>query len=1043
MAFRHHKPIEIDPIEAASAAAAPKVRQPNETAAKRKETKAPDRQDNEGPATATAANTSKTRALWEVGSMLLTGDELGSIKVWDLTDVLLDKLGPTACCAKATEDKATIPPASFGAASHHFIHYRQGPLDGVGLQAGIRFRELIDIARVLRRGEHLQTAKLESDSSDTRLHRAGLSNNGGRVLGGGKKNKRRPSGAKSSAGSQSAASSTAERSRDRSLAARRKHKLRLGRKSREQAGGASALISPRGTASDVRDGQQRARRRVGPKEQAEATLNARPDEIDPVASWTVHEDSITFMETISTPPSILTGSLDSSARLTSLDGSLLGVMAEKKSNAKTANWLFQPPPNGRNTEASARVATLEQRLKTVRHEERHPVSSGVPGNSALPTDLRAQGRSALSSLPCKAPTNGSEFGTASAELKRDCASPVPGGGAETISLSASSSVDGASREKGGVVTVERSGSLPTQSAISAVCFSRIKELTQVRVAAEASSSDKGSENPRTVEDSIEARLLSEAREGREYQGGGGARQSLTSSTVNRKGRDKRHGYHHATKSPKGASEPPLPLPQKLPPNLSAEQERKQVKRTRSMLQFLASTVTRTNGDASPETALSPSRMSQSQENEAVEGPRVMEGAQGDGCRVTSRPFTSPDIRVKGPTTKNEKLFSCDDSATTLPESIALSPASKLRHAVMMAEPYLALRITNKQLVPSIERTEGGEEGGGAGGSDEGGARGDEGGGSGNRNTGRTERGGTMPQNQGQVLPLTPTRSTANVLLTQRSAVTLASARSNRSNKPNMLPTSRPAVSTKAAVARRMAADRRRRRMDCILDGVRRIGQREAATSPLPLGGTRRDDEQDPTAEEETAGEWGTTAGAGGRGAGTVVISTRVQEVLSSFNRSVNGDDDDDNRDNEANNQTDQRVKSMRRQLDARTAARQEAIRHNERYRRAQRYDLVTLQETQLRRQEAMVGLTGPSGERFGPYSLDDVLEFQVFANHLNVHGAEHLTVMSLMENPDIQSDPYSHALLQELTRSGVLQRNQPLSLEDLMQVLVFSCFVML
>lgn len=310
--------------------------------------------------------------------------------------------------------------------------------------------------------------------------------------------------------------------------------------------------------------------------------------------------------------------------------------------------------------------------------------------------------------------------------------------------------------------------------------------------------------------------------------------------------------------------------------------------------------------------------------------------------------------------------------------------------------------------------------------------GDEGRGSDNRNTGRRAKEEILPLTLRPVLPLTHTRSAPSALLAQKSAATLKSVRSNKSNRSDASNVSRPVVSTKAAVARRTAADRRRRRMDCLLDDVRRIGEREsaAASSLLPLGGTH-DGEQDPTVEKETSGKLGTTE-TWGLGDGTVVISTRVQEVLSSFDMVVNSDDD--NRDYDPNNQIAQKAKSMRRQLDARTAAREEAIRHNERYRRAQRYDLITLQETQQRRQEAMVGLTGPSGERFGPYSLDDVLEFQVFANHLNVQGAERLTVTSLLENPDIQSDPYSHALLQELARSRVLQRNQPLSLEDLVQV---------
>lgn len=75
---------------------------------------------------------------------------------------------------------------------------------------------------------------------------------------------------------------------------------------------------------------------------------------------------------------------------------------------------------------------------------------------------------------------------------------------------------------------------------------------------------------------------------------------------------------------------------------------------------------------------------------------------------------------------------------------------------------------------------------------------------------------------------------------------------------------------------------------------------------------------------------------------------------------------------------------------------------------------------------------------FSCFSLDDVLEFRVFANHLSLPGAEQLTVRGLVENADIQADPYSQALLQELTKSGVLQWNQALSLEDLMQACVNS-----
>lgn len=68
------------------------------------------------------------------------------------------------------------------------------------------------------------------------------------------------------------------------------------------------------------------------------------------------------------------------------------------------------------------------------------------------------------------------------------------------------------------------------------------------------------------------------------------------------------------------------------------------------------------------------------------------------------------------------------------------------------------------------------------------------------------------------------------------------------------------------------------------------------------------------------------------------------------------------------------------------------------------------------------------------------MEFRVFADNLSLPGAEQLTVRGLADNADIQADPYSQALLQELIKSGVLQWNQSLSLEDLMQARFFIVF---
>lgn len=990
IAFRHRKPSESDPTEAA--AAAQRARQNEQTAVELKAATAAaegSKHEHEKQSIAGHEKPKVTTAPspWEVGSILFTGDELGSIKVWDLTDVFLDKLGPTACGAKATEDKATVPPASFGAASHHFIHYRQGPLDGVGLQAAVRFRELIDIARVLRRGEHLQTAKPETDSSDTSLRRAGL-DGGGRGRGAGKKIKR--SEAKSSASSLSTGSSTAERSRDRSSAGRRKQELGPDPKS-GQAGRSSGPLPASGAAPDAWNVKQRhgAPRPVGPKEQAEATLNAIPDDIHPVASWTGHKDCVTSMQTIPSPLSILTGSLDSSARLFSLDGSLLGAMSEKQNDRETERaWAFQPPAKGRNTEASARAAALEKTLKDVRHEERQPARSGASGTTAPPEDTPGEVRCTLSSRPSDmAPNHGSELGTTFAGSKRHRASPLPGDSdsGDGASLLAANAVDEGVEEERGEITLERRNCLQAQSAISAVCLSRISELAQGRIAEVAASSDTWSDNPlRTAEYGIEARLLSEAREGREYQRRGvSVRQA--SSDDNEESQGKRAGFHHVGRSSNVASDPP-PAP-KLPPNLTAERERKEARRTRSTVQFLSNSLNHTNGGPGSVSSFCPCIKSQSKKAAVEEGPRVTGRTQGDGSCARIRPFTSPGTRSRSPDKNKSKFLVRDGSATTLPESTGLSPAAKLRHAVMVASPYLALRLernNSNQLPPSNqgsgEENQAGVDGGGRTGRRE--AGGDDRG-VGGTSTPKNERAkrreatpvtrlAAMPPAQrfsaARMVVLTQ-RSTANMLFTQRSTATLASARSNRSNK-SCVSMTRPVVSTKTAVARRMAADRRLRRMDGILDGVRRLGHRETASRRWSLVSRAGDGDvaRSTVVEETQLGD----AKAGGRGAGAgggaVMVSARVREVLSRFERSVNGGGEDDQEDIEFNNQADQRARLMRRQLEARTAARQEAIRHNDRYRRAQRYDLVTLQETQLRRQEAMVGLAGPSGERFGPYT---------------------------------------------------------------------------
>lgn len=262
----------------------------------------PARQSPGQQASATASTSS------DVESMLITGDELGSIKVWDVTGLLRDKLGLAACVGESTKDKATVLPAS-DARQSHFIHHRAGPFDGVGPRAAVRFRELIEMAKELRRGDHVTSARPAMDSTKL-LGRAGL---GGRIQA--ENRNTGLVGTKSPTGSHGASSATdgsrdpptrapgfADCPPDRSLLAQRRRSLAtrgahepLAEQTRRRVDG--ALFQPlSSTTSDVCDGQQRAGRPAGPRAEVEAVLNAEVDSIDPVASWKGHRDSITSIQ---------------------------------------------------------------------------------------------------------------------------------------------------------------------------------------------------------------------------------------------------------------------------------------------------------------------------------------------------------------------------------------------------------------------------------------------------------------------------------------------------------------------------------------------------------------------------------------------------------------------------------------------------------------------------------------------------------------------------------------------------------------------------
>lgn len=238
----------------------------------------------------------------EVGSTLFTGDELGSIKVWDLTGVLLDKLGPVTCGASRTENKSAPSPASSSRKTHQSVHHRQGPLDGVVLQAALRFTELIEIAKSLRRGDDPPPPRPEADRNKLHLRERP----GNQVLAGTKKarpieRKLSPRGQntksvteRSSEHTVIAKTTATGRSRNRYQASRRRQAPDSERHMRKP-GESSIPASPR-VACNVSNGKHIMGQESGAQEEVEAVLNAGVDTISPVRSWAGHENSVTSMK---------------------------------------------------------------------------------------------------------------------------------------------------------------------------------------------------------------------------------------------------------------------------------------------------------------------------------------------------------------------------------------------------------------------------------------------------------------------------------------------------------------------------------------------------------------------------------------------------------------------------------------------------------------------------------------------------------------------------------------------------------------------------
>lgn len=613
--------------------------------------------------------------------------------------------------------------------------------------------------------------------------------------------------------------------------------------------------------------------------------------------------------------------------------------------------------------------------------------------------------------PFPAPTDDSAVARSVSALRRERAD-LEGAAGATGATGTTTSVDGA----GELGRLGERESQHTRSALSLACLSRIKEVPQVRPSSIRDSSEAESGSQETSQETIDARLMHEVREEQNYQPPAGGKSSrpwtteaLGSSPTGGGGA----GGHGGEWWPStGAWEsPPRGT---VHPHLSVELQNKHAKRTRSALQFLSSGISRTGGsDRHPdrqvtetgEEAVAAFLNEQKRTPQATRAKPGSTKSGGEAHRSSidngGRPLTCPAAGLAIRTGCSQGEESADHSCSTRETALSKSySAPTIPDVVTTMAPTMTLRL-----------------------------------------------GYGSPQKLKEQA-VASARSKGGVMSTQRSTASLASARSAKSGRSN-------ASSVGSECARRITADRRRRRMDGIIHGVRRITEQDNTTRDATIPSTHArprscssllrihdqgagsfHDDDDDDVEKEFVAASGRVPREGARVAGegaAVVVSTRVRDALSRFDRFVHDGDDRGQSDHAGGKRTPTSSLEIRRR-DIRTAAKQTAIRHNARYRRAQRFNLVTMQETQQRRQGAMVGLTGPSGERFGPYSLEDVLEFQAFATHLSAQGAEHMTMRGLMNNPGIQGDPYAHALLQDLARAGLFKWNQALSFEDLMQV---------
>ncbi|CAM9349206.1 unnamed protein product [Choristocarpus tenellus] len=288
---------------------------------------------------------------------LLTGDDLGSVRVWDVTTILDRALANGASALNCSSPSEGCSPGKEEAGKYQSIHHRPGPLDGVRSQMAVRLRTLISIAEVLRRLGRLPPHPNSMYLKDREKmgHQVGTC------------------GYQAEGASAPKCTSTFMASPQTSSCASKT----LRSKGHELPGN---LLDGKELAechqNQGRGGVLEMQHMMGIHNKVEAVLNASVGEIEPIKSWSAHTDSINSLQIIQDPPSILTCSLDHSVRLFSLDGNQLAVVIQD-GQVGQAPWLFRPPIPGRNLAAARKARDLTEDLRRVRRAERQRLATSA------------------------------------------------------------------------------------------------------------------------------------------------------------------------------------------------------------------------------------------------------------------------------------------------------------------------------------------------------------------------------------------------------------------------------------------------------------------------------------------------------------------------------------------------------------------------------------------------------------------------------------------------------------------------------------------